>query len=159
MDAYRASPQEPRFICIVCYENLAPTSQTCPRDGVPMQPLDDAAVQSELRTRAAAKKKQINGRRTSILFAVSFLIGFGLNGLLLWKGVYDFHNSKVANRSSGAAYFFLLILPLLMSCVVLALLEKGAKLARVDLFSERVTIDPSKASTPDLLFFLGLDKR
>jgi hypothetical protein len=158
MDAYRAAPQEPQFICIVCYENLAPTPRDCPRCAVPMQPLDDPAVQEELRSRAEKKKQRINGRRVRITMIASLIIGFGLNALLMWKGVYYVSDKgRTVHESGGAFYFFWFLVPVLMSSVAAVILETVIK--RLNLFSATATINPAKASTPDLLVFLGLRDR
>lgn len=158
MTAYRAAPKEPKFICSECYRNVAPTPQDCPQCAAPMQPLDDSQVQTDLRARAEARKKQLNGRRGRIAIATAFVVGFGLNLLLLWRGVYGARSMEHATPYEGGAnfYFFFFILPFLMSIAILVVLELVGR--RFGLFVEPATIDTTKASTADVLRFLGIHR-
>jgi predicted amidophosphoribosyltransferase len=100
---YRGEGDEPRYICIVCYAQTAATAEVCPNCAAPMQSLADAEIVAELRKRAAAKKKRVDGRRMRFVLVSSFVAAILVNALLLWCRVYDFRLVGTPVAASGRA--------------------------------------------------------
>lgn len=150
-EVYRTSPPEPQYLCIVCYEHTASHAQDCPKCNAPMAPLESA--QSDLRARAEERKKSINGRRNRILLPASFILAFLVEGLLFAVHVLDWKVDKVGGWSRGSSSFYVFLIPAGLAVLFYGLLDKLTK--NWAALGANVTIEPSRATTGELLAFLG----
>lgn len=81
---YREAPPDIRYLCTVCYVSASTGPATCPRDGAPLLPLDNAEVVAMLRQRAgntvARKRAWLTGVGVvvSAALAVVVCMVFGL---------------------------------------------------------------------------------
>jgi hypothetical protein len=64
------------WVCIVCFREATREPGNCPRDGVPLSPLDDAEVLAALRERVRRRAAQ----RESLRFGLALVTG----ALLAW---------------------------------------------------------------------------
>jgi ribosomal protein L40E len=151
---YREDSDEARYICIVCYAQTATTAEVCPRCAAPMQPLGDGEIVAELRKRAASKKKRVDGRRLRFVMVSSFVAAALVNAVLLWRRVYDIRFEGTSQASNGSAYVAFFFIPLFLWLVIFTLFDRVAR--RLDVFTPPSSIDPDKASVPDLLAWLGI---
>jgi ribosomal protein L40E len=151
---YREDSDEARYICIVCYAQTATTAEVCPRCAAPMQPLADGEIVAELRKRAASKKKRVDGRRLRFVMVSSFVAAALVNAVLLWRRVYDIRFEGTSQASNGSAYVAFFFVPLFLWLVIFTLFDRVAR--RLHVFTPPSSIDPDKASVPELLAWLGI---
>lgn len=151
---YREDSEEARYICIVCYAQTATTAEVCARCAAPMQPLADGQIVAELRRRAASKKKRVDGRRLRFVMVSSFVAAVLVNGVLLWRRVYDIRFEGTSQASNGSAYLAFFFVPLFLWLVMFTLFDRVAR--RLHVFTPPSSIDPDKASVPELLAWLGI---
>ncbi len=151
---YREDSDEPRYICIVCYGQTAKTAEVCPRCSVPMQAIVDAEIVAELRRRAASKKKNAEGRRMRFVLVSSFVTAVLVNGVLLWRGVYDLKPGGTIQLGAARAYVAFFIVPLFLWLVISTLYDRITR--RLRLFAPLASIDADKATTSELLHWLEI---
>lgn len=79
---YREAPNDVRYLCTVCYESSSTGPATCPKDGVPLLPLDTpevvTMVREEVAKRIARKRSWLAGVGVVVSLAVAAAITLGL---------------------------------------------------------------------------------
>jgi hypothetical protein len=102
------------WVCIVCFREARNEPGNCPRDGVPLSPLDDAEVLADLRVRVRRRVARREGLRLAVALVACALLSWPLCRAFHWQ---------IVPRAADGLYSSTFALVALMIAVVLGALS------------------------------------
>jgi len=152
---YRSGDQQPRFVCVVCYQTVSAAPSVCPRcNGAPLQPIGgpDLTIVTALRNRAHTRKRKPGRQRDALVFGATTVAAVATFILLLATGLYDFAPRHQSMTGVGD-FWPLMLLWLGFFLIFFYLVHALGWFKQSPAFE---AFDPDAADIPALVEFLGL---